>query len=473
MSNERLPSIFEVGVVLLAFLAIVFSFIAIFKLPIQLALFVAWFVVILLGLRLGFNYESLQSSIIKGISNGLEAVIILMAVGALIGTWIAGGVVPTIIYYGLDLIHPSIFLLATLIICALTSLATGTSWGTVGTAGIAMMGIGEGLGLPLPLVAGAVLSGAYFGDKLSPLSDSTVLAASMSKVNVISHVKSMLYLDVPAFTITALLFTITGFSYSSGNLDLDRVQSIMTALNHTFNISPLMLIPALIVIGLLVMKKPSIPTISLGALVGVVWAALFQDLSFVNALETAYNGFSIESGSKFIDTLLNRGGISGMLGSIIVIILGLGIGGLLEKIGVLTVIMKTFVNKINNAGSLSTSTVFIGLFSNVFGCAMYVSLILTPKLMETSYDRMHIDRRVLSRNTEVGGTMTSGMVPWSDNGIFMAGVLGVSTLSYLPFMWMSFISIALVIIYGYTGKFIWYTSSYEKDAESDQEVIGS
>ncbi|WP_347553216.1 Na+/H+ antiporter NhaC (plasmid) [Pseudalkalibacillus hwajinpoensis] len=470
MSKARLPSLLEVCSVLVAFLAVVFSFTALFELPIQLALFVGWFIVILLGLRIGFTYDSLQGSIIKGISNGLEAVIILMAVGALIGTWIAGGVVPTIIYYGLDFIHPSIFLLATLVICALTSLSTGTSWGTVGTAGIAMMGIGEGLGLPLPLVAGAVLSGAYFGDKLSPLSDSTVLAASMSKVNVISHVKSMLYLDVPAFVITAILFTIAGFNHGSGSVDLDRINSIMGALDDTFNISPLMLVPTLVVIGLLVLKKPSIPTISFGALVGVVWAVLFQDTNFVPALETAYNGFRLESGSEFIDNLLNRGGISGMLGSIAVIILGLGIGGMLEKIGVLTVIMNTFVEKIKNAGSLSVSTLFAGLFTNIFGCAMYVSLILTPKLMERSYDKLHIDRRVLSRNTEVGGTMTSGMVPWSDNGIFMAGILGVSTLSYLPFMWMSFVSIALVIIYGYTGKFIWYTNSEEKETDSEEDV---
>ncbi|WJE16224.1 Na+/H+ antiporter NhaC [Halobacillus sp. ACCC02827] len=469
MKEARLPSLLEVCCVLAAFLAVVFSFTALLELPIQLALFVGWFIVMLLGLRLGFTYDSLQGSIIKGISNGLEAVIILMAVGALIGTWIAGGVVPTIIYYGLDFIHPSIFLLATLIICALTSLSTGTSWGTVGTAGIAMMGIGEGLGLPLPLVAGAVLSGAYFGDKLSPLSDSTVLAASMSKVNVISHVKSMLYLDVPAFIITAILFTGAGFYHGSSNIDLDRVQSIMTSLNDTFNISPLMLAPAVIVIGLLIMKKPSIPTISFGALVGIIWAVLFQNADVVSSIETAYNGFQISSGSEFIDELLNRGGISGMLGSIAVIILGLGIGGMLEKVGVLTVIMNTFVDKIKNAGSLSVSTIFTGLFTNIFGCAMYVSLILTPKLMESSYDRLHIDRRVLSRNTEVGGTMTSGMVPWSDNGIFMAGILGVSTLSYLPFMWMSFVSIALVIIYGYTGKFIWYTDGAETEIETDME----
>jgi len=455
----------EIICVLGAFLAIVCSFTVKFDLPIQLALFISWFLVILLGLRLGHRYEDLQKSITNGISNGLEAILILIAVGALIGTWIAGGVVPTLIYYGLEFIHPSIFLLATLIICSITSVATGTSWGTVGTAGIAMMAIGEGLGLPLPLVAGAVLSGAYFGDKLSPLSDSTVLASSLSKVEVITHVRAMLYLSVPAYLITAVLFTITGFIYGSKNVDLQKVEFLKTSLQNTFDIHIWMLVPAVIVIVLLAMRKPSVPTIAIGALLGAVWAAVFQGMNFADALGTAYNGFSIDTGIKFMDELLNRGGIQGMLGSVVVIILGLGFGGLLEHLGVLKVIVSKFQQKLTSAGNVTFSTIIVAFLANVFGCAMYVSLILTPKIMEKSYDKLGIDRRVLSRNAEVGGTMTSGMVPWSDNGIYMAGILGVSTFSYLPFMWLSFVSIGLAILYGYTGKFIWYTDKKDSPVQ--------
>lgn len=455
----------EIICVLGAFLAIVCSFTVKFDLPIQLALFISWFLVILLGLRLGHRYEDLQKSITNGISNGLEAILILIAVGALIGTWIAGGVVPTLIYYGLEFIHPSIFLLATLIICSITSVATGTSWGTVGTAGIAMMAIGEGLGLPLPLVAGAVLSGAYFGDKLSPLSDSTVLASSLSKVEVITHVRAMLYLSVPAYLITAVLFTITGFIYGSKNVDLQKVEFLKTSLQNTFDIHIWMLVPAVIVIVLLAMRKPSVPTIAIGALLGAIWAAVFQGMNFADALGTAYDGFSIDTGIKFMDELLNRGGIQGMLGSVVVIILGLGFGGLLEHLGVLKVIVSKFQQKLTSAGNVTFSTIIVAFLANVFGCAMYVSLILTPKIMEKSYDKLGIDRRVLSRNAEVGGTMTSGMVPWSDNGIYMAGILGVSTFSYLPFMWLSFVSIGLAILYGYTGKFIWYTDKKDSPVQ--------
>ncbi|WP_145838274.1 Na+/H+ antiporter NhaC [Bacillus licheniformis] len=465
MKTARLPSMLEIICVLGAFLAIVCSFTVKFELPIQLALFISWFLVILLGLRLGHRYEDLQKSITNGISNGLEAILILIAVGALIGTWIAGGVVPTLIYYGLEFIHPSIFLLATLIICSITSVATGTSWGTVGTAGIAMMAIGEGLGLPLPLVAGAVLSGAYFGDKLSPLSDSTVLASSLSKVEVITHVRAMLYLSIPAYLITAVLFTITGFMYGSRNVDLEKVEFLKASLQNTFDIHIWMLVPAVVLIVLLAMRKPSVPTIAIGALLGAIWAAVFQGMDFADAIGTAYNGFSIDTGIKFMDELLNRGGIEGMLGSVVVIILGLGFGGLLEHLGVLKVIVSKFQQKLTSAGNVTFSTIIVAFLANVFGCAMYVSLILTPKIMEKSYDKLGIDRRVLSRNAEVGGTMTSGMVPWSDNGIYMAGILGVSTFSYVPFMWLSFVSIGLAILYGYTGKFIWYTDKKDSPVQ--------
>ncbi|MCI4136249.1 malate-H+/Na+-lactate antiporter MleN [Bacillus vallismortis] len=465
MKDVRLPTLFEIIIVLGSFLALVMSFTVFLDLPIQLALFISWFIAMILGIRLGYSYKDMQNAILYGISNGLEAVLILVSVGALIGTWIAGGVVPTLIYYGLEFIHPSIFLLATLIICSIMSVATGTSWGTVGTAGIAMIAIGEGLGLPLPLVAGAILSGAYFGDKLSPLSDSTVLASSLSKVDVLDHVRAMLFLSVPAYVITAILFTITGFMYGGKNIDLDKVEFLKSSLQNTFDIHIWMLIPAIVVIVLLAMKKPSMPVIVIGALLGAIWAVVFQGMNPADAVATAYNGFSIKTDVEFLNGLLNRGGIVGMLGSLVVIIFGLGFGGLLEKLGVLKVIVSMFEKKLTSPGNVTVSTLIVAFLANIFGCAMYVSLILTPKIMENSYDRLNLDRRVLSRNSEVGGTLTSGMVPWSDNGIYMAGILGVSTFAYLPFMWLSFVAIGLAIIYGYTGKFIWYTKNNTAKAE--------
>lgn len=252
----RLPSLLQVTIALGIFLALAFSFTAKLNLPIQLALYIGWFVIMALGLNLGHDYKSLEKAATKGISNGLGAVLILLAVGALVGTWIAGGIVPTIIYYGLKAIHPSIFLLATMIICSLTALATGTSWGAAGTAGIAMMGIGQGLGIPPAMTAGAVLSGCYFGDKMSPLSDSVILASSMSNVEIVEHIKGMLPIALISYIITGVLFTLVGYHYS-GNVDMSQVQSVIEAMDKQFVITPLSFVPVVIVLVLLAMRLPS------------------------------------------------------------------------------------------------------------------------------------------------------------------------------------------------------------------------
>ncbi|MGU5594466.1 Na+/H+ antiporter NhaC [Aeromonas sanarellii] len=450
-NHIRLPGMSQVFACLAIFLALAFSFTSVLDLPIQLALFIAWFVIMGLGIRLGHDYKSLEQAAVDGVAKGMGAILILVSVGALVGTWIAGGIVPSIIYFGLKVIHPSIFLLATLIICSLTSLATGTSWGSAATAGIAMMGIGHSLGVPAPLVAGAVLSGVYFGDKLSPLSDSVVLASTMSNVDVVEHIKGMLPISLFSYVITAALFTVVGMQYS-GNVSLEQVNLVMEALDKQFNITPLAIVPVVLVLGLLANRKPAFPVISFGALLGLVWAIAFQGMDPVKAMHAAYSPFPIVSGVDFIDNILGRGGMESMLGSVAVIIFGLGFGGLLEKVGILSVIASAFEKRINSAGSLTSHTIGTAFLANVFGSAMYVSLILTPKIMAKNYDRLGLARKNLSRNAEFGGTLTCGMVPWSDNGIFMAGVLGVATLDYLPYMWLSFTCIIVTITLAYLGK---------------------
>ncbi|WP_040227007.1 Na+/H+ antiporter NhaC [Bhargavaea cecembensis] len=455
-SEKRLPSLGEILFVLIGFTVIMFLFIVRFEISIQLALLTTWALIMLVGLKIGYNYKEMQDGLLKGIYDGLESVLILISVGALIGTWIAGGVVPSIIYYGLAVINPSIFLFAAFLICTVTSIATGTSFGSAGTAGIAMMGIGASFGFPLPLVAGAVISGCYVGDKLSPLSDTTVMTASLSKVDLIDHIKSMLTASIPAWIITAILFLGVGFFYG-GNGDMSSAVSTMASLQEFFNIGWYMIIPAIIVIILLAMKKPAIPVILFGALLGSVWAFLFQGQSALNSVNILYAGNAIESGVPFIDNLLNRGGIVFMLDVIVLIIFALGVGGLMERIGILRAIGNYLIKWANNSGNLTLTTILSAFFGNFFGGAAYVSVITGSKITADSYDRMHIDRRVLSRNTEAGGTLTTPMVPWSDGGVFMATALGVSTLSYLPFLWFNFIALIICLIYGYRNMFIWYT----------------
>ncbi|MGO2420880.1 MAG: Na+/H+ antiporter NhaC [Vibrio casei] len=452
-NKPKLPSLMQVIISLGLFLLLAFSFTAELDLPIQLALYIGWFIIIGLGIYLGHQYKDLEKAALNGISNGLGAVLILLAVGALVGTWISGGIVPTIIYYGLKAIHPSIFLLATMIICSLTALATGTSWGAAGTAGIAMMGIGHGLGVPAPVTAGAVLSGCYFGDKMSPLSDSVILASSMSNVEVMEHIKGMLPIALISYIITGIMFTAFGLHYA-GQVDMSQVQGVIDSMEVQFNITPLSFIPVIIVLGLLAMRMPSFPVISFGSLLGVVWAVMVQDIDFLQAFNTAWAPYNIDSGVGFIDSIINRGGMSSMLGSVAVIVFGLGFGGLLDKVGLLETIAKLFENRVKSAGSLASSTIATAFMGNVFGSAMYVSLILTPKICAKNYDRLGYKRKNLSRNAEFGGTLTSGMVPWSDNGIYMASILGVATLSYAPFMWLSFVCIIVTIVTSYMGWFV-------------------
>ncbi|MFD2177294.1 Na+/H+ antiporter NhaC [Veronia pacifica] len=449
----RLPSLPQVFLALGIFLALAFSFTAKLNLPIQLALYIGWFVIIALGLKLGHKYKALENAATQGIANGLGAVLILLAVGALVGTWIAGGIVPTIIYYGLKVIHPSIFLAATMVICSLTALATGTSWGAAGTAGIAMMGIGQGLGVPAPITAGAVLSGCYFGDKLSPLSDSVILASSMSDVEIMDHIKGMLPIALISYIITGVIFSFIGLHYA-GNVDMAQVEAVTQAMEQQFVITPMSFLPVIVVLLLLAMRMPSFPVISLGSVLGIIWAIMMQGTEPLTAVNAAWAPYHIESGVSFLDSILNRGGMASMLGSVAVIVFGLGFGGLLDKVGVLHTIAGVFEKRVQSAGSLSVSTIATAFLGNVFGSAMYVSLILTPKICARNYDRLGFERKNLSRNAEFGGTLTSGMVPWSDNGIYMASILGVATFSYAPYMLLSFVCIAVTILSAYMGWFV-------------------
>lgn len=452
--QKKTPSLIQAVIVLGGFLIMAFLCNK-FGIEIHLAILAAWFLAMAVGKLNGRSYREMEHALCKGVYDGMSAVLIMLVIGALVGTWISGGIVPSLIYYGLKVIHPSIFLLATLILCSITSLATGTSWGTAGTAGIAMMGIGAGLGIPAPITAGAVLSGAYFGDKLSPISDSCVLSSAMADIDVVEHVKGIMPTTFIGYGITAIAFTITGFTLGGGAADMTQVEGVMASLQEHFHISLFAFIPMIVVIGLLILKQPSLPVITFGAFLGIVWGIIFQGLEPVKAISTAWAQLEMNTGVDFIDSLLSRGGISSMLWSIAIIIMGLGFGGLLDEVGIIRAIAEKLYPSIKNGGVLTIITVIVGFLGCLLGSAMYVSLVLTPKIMADKYDEMGYSRRVLSRNAEIGGTLTAGMVPWSDNGIYMATILGVATLEYIPYMWFNFACIIIAIIFGFTGLFMW------------------
>ncbi|GAB3039429.1 Na+/H+ antiporter NhaC [Bowmanella dokdonensis] len=453
----RQPGLVHVWLLAVAIIGVIFLFVQHWALPIHLALLASWFLVMGLGRWLGLDYASMQKGITTGIHHGMDAVLVLIAVGALIGTWMVGGIVPNIIYYGLSVMSPDWFLPGAFVICAITSLATGTSFGTIGTAGIAMMGIGAGFGIPLPIVAGAAICGAYVGDKLSPLSDTTVMTASLCEVGLVDHIKSMLTVSAPALLITFLLFLFAGWHYQGAG-ELNQAQQAMAVLEGSFSIGWVMLVPALVVVGLLAMRYPSVPVICLGALLGVVWAILFQQQPLVEAISSLYGGNRVEEGLGLLSSLLNRGGMASMFEVIILVLLALGLGGLMEVTGVLGTIANRLQRWAHTPGRLGVSTLFAGFLGNFLGGAAYVSLITASTITRTNYEAMGIDRRVLSRNTEAGGTITTPMVPWSDGGVFMAGTLGVATMTYLPYLWYHFLVLALSVIYGFAGIAMWRTT---------------
>jgi len=471
-SKGNLPSVPMLIAILVLFVIIMFSFIVILELPIQLALLMVWFVIMGFGLYLKYSYFEMERGLLKGIHEGMGATLILIAVGALIGSWIAGGVVPTMIYYGLSIISPGIFLMAAMIICAITSIATGTSFGSAGTSGIAMMAIGESFGLPVYLVAGAVISGCYVGDKMSPLSDTTVMTATLSNVDLFRHIKSMAFVSVPAFIIAAVLYWVVGIFITDGKGDLTIAENTMVNLQETFNISWIMLIPAAIVVIMLIMKLPSVPVIIFGAVLGSLWAVMFQGYGFIEAIQTMYSGSGVSTGIEFIDNLLDRGGITFMLDVILLIILALGVGGLLQTIGAFKVIGDIFSKWATSTGSLTSTTLLASFFGVFFGGAAYVSLLTGTKITEENYNRQGVSRTLLSRNVEAGGTVTTPMVPWSDGGVFMATTLGVATIAYLPFFWYGFLVIIISLIYGYAGLFIMKKDEYEieRDKEHEQQI---
>ena len=400
---------------------------------------------------LGTPWDELEEGMRSTLSATLQAILILMIVGALIGLWILSGTIPVMIYYGLQILSPAVFLPAAFIICCIVSLATGTSWGTAGTVGIALTGIGIGLGMPAGMVAGAVVSGAYFGDKLSPLSDTTNLAPAMTGSSLIPHIKHMLYTTIPAFVIALVLYAVLGLRFAGKELDVERINVILDALRANFTISPLLLIPPLVVILLIAMKIPALPGLIGGSVLGGVFAAIFQGASSGDIIRAAHYGFEIESGVAVVDRLLNRGGLDGMMWTVALIICALTFGGVMEKTGMLRAIGTKLFAMAKTTGSLVLSTVVSCIAVNILAADQYLAIVLPGRLYKEEYAKRDLAPKNLSRVLEGAGTVTSALIPWNTCGAFMAVTLGVSPLVFLPYAFLNLLLPVINVIYGYTG----------------------
>lgn len=425
---------------------------------IRMTLILASSVAALLLLVTGTSWQTILDGIIHGCSISAIPNLIMILIGMLIPAWIAAGTIPTLIYYGLKIISPSLFLITTAIVCSIASMSTGSSYTTGATFGVACMGISMGLGVPAYITAGAVISGAIIGDKLSPLSDSTNLAAGVCEANLFDHIKSMMYTTIPAFIISLILYGILGIRYSADNIDSMAVRQILTGISENFNISPtaalISIIPMVIVIWLGIKKVDAIPTMIIAGLVAMGIAIAMQGYSFFEMLGFMDGGFIIDTGIPEVDKLLNRGGIQSMMWTVSVAILGMVYGGILEEGKVLEVLLNKISTLTNNAKGLISTHVVSAIIVNLLSASQYVAILIPGRMFLPAYKKLGIKTMVASRTCEDAATVTSPLVPWGLCGVYFTGVLGVPTVEYMPYTFLGWIVPCIAILYAWTGKFI-------------------
>ena len=447
--TKRLPTFLEASISVLSLIISVGISVAFLGLDPQMpmllgvamAAFVAW--------RCGFGWAEIENSMVKGVTRAIPAIMIFLLIGALIGIWIVSGVVPAMLYYGLQTLSADIFLPSTLIICAIASLATGSSWGTSGTIGLALIGIGSSLGFPLPILAGAVISGAYFGDKMSPLSDTTNLASAMAGTNLYTHIRHMVNTTSISFAITLLIETILGIRYSGIVVEGVNVIEILGVLENNFVISPLMLIPPIALIFVSAKKFAALPSLALGIFVAAALGFFIQQISIQEMMHVSFAGFNSVTGIGTIDDLLTRGGIVSMSYTITVVLVAMMFGGIIEESGQLNVLIKKLLAKAHSTGSLVASTVLTTIISNLVLCEQYMSIIVGARSHAKEYEARGLHAKNLSRVVEDSGTVTACLIPWTSGGAYQASVLGVATFAYAPFAFFCWISPLVTLAFGY------------------------
>ena len=401
--------------------------------------------------RLGYSWKEIQGGMVQGINLAMGAILILMVVGTLIGTWISGGIVPAMIFYGLKALSPGIFLGATMVICSVVSLGTGSSWSTAGTVGVALIGVGQGLGIPVAMVAGAIISGAYFGDKMSPLSDTTNLAPAVAGTDLFSHIRHMVYTVVPGYVIALVLYGLLGMRFSGRVMESQNIEIIMSTMKEHFFIHPVLLLPPLLVIVMVILKVPPLPALLGGTLLGGVFALAAQSSSLGDVLAAAHAGHVSETGVAMVDELLTRGGLLSMMETVALIICALSFGGIMERAGMLQVLAGSLLRFVKSTGALVATTVFSCIGMNIIAADQYIAIVVPGRMFKSAFDAKGLHPKNLSRVLENSGTMTSPLIPWNSCGAFMGATLGVNPLIYLPYAFLNLLVPAISIFYGYTG----------------------
>jgi NhaC family Na+:H+ antiporter len=428
----------------------------VYKIKPQVLLVVAAFFTGLLALLLRFNWKEMERGIVDSIHKAMPAILIMLTVGILIGAWISCGTIPLVIYYGLKIISPQFFLVTACLVCTIAAMATGTSWGTVGTLGVAFMGIAMGLGIPLGPAAGAVVAGSYMGDKMSPLSDIPNLATVISGSNLFDHIKHMMWSAVPAWLIGLAVYGLAGLGYGRGGVSSETVNLITNTLRREFlNRNPwlnlLLLLPMAIVFFFAVAKKPTIPAMLLSSAAAAVLAFILQKMPLTEFAVAVNSGYRAHTGVEMVDKLLSRGGMMSMMETQLVAFTAFSFGGIMQRTGMLRVILDSIMGLCRRVWSLVLTTVATAIVSALVTGSSYLSMIIPAELLAPAFKEKGLAAKNMSRIIEESGGIIVPLIPWSMAGVYISGTIGVPTLSYLPWAIMNYASVAILILFGATG----------------------
>lgn len=399
-----------------------------------------------------FSWQDMLEGIQGAITPALPALLIIMSIGILIAAWMAGGIIPTMVYYGLQIISPRFFLVTALLLCSLVSLAIGSSLSTIGTVGVALFGVGEAIGIPSAITVGAIVSGAYFGDKMSPLSDTTNLAPSVSDTNVFDHIRHMMFTTTPTYVICIIIYGVLGFVFGGGSADSSQVQLTLETLKASFVIHPLLLLPPVLVLVMVVLRVPALPGLLGAALLGFLSALFIQGAGFGSLLQGVMNGFAASTGVDTVDTLLNRGGIMGMMRTVALMVIALSFAGIFERTGMATALVEKVVAHVKSERGLVVATILTAWGILIGTGQQYVAIIMTGRLFRPLYKKYELAPRNLSRALEDAGTVFGGIVPYSTGAGFTEGMLGVSAWQYGPFTFFGWINPLVAIGLALLGK---------------------
>lgn len=432
----------------------------------MIGLFVSWLLVYLFCKIFRVNFDRVIGGAYDAIRVVVPTLCLLMAIGVMIGTWLQSGTIATIIVGGLKMINPTWLLPLTLIFCAVLSLVTGTSYGSVGSAGVAMMAIGNAMGINPGMVAGAVICGAMFGDKLSPLSDTTNLAPAVAGAKLGKHVRSMLWTTLPTFIISLILFTILGFQQTSGSYTAADLGGYISALDGEFRLGFVTLLPAILIIVLLLLKVNAVVALGLSSVAAGLVSWLYQGRDLRSIIVVAYSGYSTGIEEGILRTILNRGGMGSMLQYVAIISFAVGMGGMLDKLGVLDNILRALVKHIKSDGTLILATLLVGYVTSLISCSQPMAHVLTGRLMAPLFKERGIAPEILSRSLEDSGTLAGPMIPWHGYCVYMAGTLGVAWSAFFPFLFLLYLTPLFSIFYGFTGISIRHIDKEEAAAEA-------